>query len=337
MHRLLNGIRGLLNAFQPKRNSTLALDISPTAIKMLELSRRDDFFCVESYGYEPLFPHALEEYSNAAATSIKTLFNRLQPNSRQVIIAVPDAVTITKIISINQVSHERDLEELVYFEADKHIPYPIQEISLDFQVLGGATKDASHLDVLIAASRTENIIQRVDLVTQAGLDVVVVDVESYAVERAAVQLCKDLPVSKQDTLLIIDVEATCIRLFAFQQGKLIYSREEQSDDIPFNGQNSALFTANIAAQIKRAMNFFYSVCPEYQVVHSLLAGSLARLPGLLQVMQKNFGIHTVIANPFTHMLVKKTADWDAVHHDAPALLVACGLALRNITRHHDSN
>lgn len=331
MHRLFNGIRGLLNSFQPKRNSILGLDIASTGVHMVELSVNQGISCVETYGREPLLPCALSGTSDAVATSIKTLFNRLQPSSRQVVVAVPDASVISKTIQVNACLSDAEVEELVYIEADKYIPYPVDEISFDFEILGRSESNPSLLDVLFVASRTENVTKRLESVAQAGLDALIVDVESHAVERVVQQFAKDLPVSTCDkTVLIIDLESSSMRLFVLHQMKLVSSHEEQYRGMQVENQLLESFTDNILFQIKRALQFFYSTSQDYDVAHILLAGSFARLPGLINLLQEHTGITTTVANPFTYMLAGDAVDLDAMHYDAPALLIACGLALRRV-------
>lgn len=314
---------------QPKRNSIIGLDITSTAIIMLALSESDGVLCVELYGREFLSSNALEAI-DAVPYTIKQLVHQLQPNCKQVALALPDAAIISKIIQINAYLSDTEIEEFVYLEADKYIPYPISEIYLDFAIMGPSTNNPSLVDVLIVASRAEQVMEQVALVNKAGLQVQSVDVASYAVARATQQLSPDLPAGMLDkTIAVIELNAQCIHLFVLQNLELIYSRETQlaSTQLPTDLDTLKEY---LALQIKHTLHFFYSVNQGPKVMHSLLAGGLAQVPGLVLMVQKHIGITTTIANPFSRMVLGEGVDGNALYRDAPELMVACGLALRNI-------
>lgn len=329
MHRLLNGIRGLRNMVQPKRNSIIGLDITSTVVTMLVLSEDNGVFCVEYYGRELLSPHALETI-DAVSNTIKKLVHQLQPNCKQVALALPDAAIISKIIQINAYLNDSEIEELVYLEAGKHIPYPINEIYLDFAIMGPSIKNPSLVDVLIVASRAEQVINQVSLVNKAGLQAHSIDVASYAIARAAQQLSRDLPAGTLDkTIAVIQLNAQCVNLSVLQKMELIYSREIQLSSTQLPTDVEAL-EEYLAVQVKQLLYFFYSVSQEPNVAHIVLAGSLASMPGLVRIVQEYTGITTTIANPFSHMLLGEGVDRNTLYRDAPELMVVCGLALRNI-------
>lgn len=363
MHGRFKRINCLRKLFVPKHCSILGIDITSASVKILEISGNAKALCVENYGREVLPPYALDgtviKDVDVIASSIRTLFNRLQTNCKQVVLAVPDAAIISKIVHINAGLSDEDMEELVVIEADKYIPYPIDEINLDFEVLGHSEKNRSLLEVLLVASRAENVNSRVEAVTRAGLDVLVVDVESFAVARAAQQLAKELPAAGQNkTIAIIDIGVNYTNLFVLHGMKLIYSRDEnfggmqlveaisrhyqmtieqailakEQGTLPadYEAQVLAPFKENILVQIKRTLHFFYSTSQEDEVDHILLAGGLARLPGLVGLIQEQLGVATTVANPFSNMSFGTNTPLDFLNHDAPSLMVACGLALRNI-------
>ncbi|VEB36361.1 Tfp pilus assembly protein, ATPase PilM [Legionella cherrii] len=363
MHGRFKGIRNLLKLFQPKHRSILGIDITSTSVKVLEISGQEGALVVENYGREVLPSNAMDGNTikdiDVVSRCIKKVIDRLHTSCKQVALAVPDAAIISKVIQINEGLNDEEMEELIVTEADKYIPYPIDEINLDFEILGQSEKNPHMLDVLIVASRAENVNQRVETAVRAGLDAIVIDVESYAVERAAQQIAKDLPASGQDkTIAIIDVGASYTHLFVLQGMKLVYSREEkfggkqliesiaehykmtleqatlakENGELPEDYEKEVLepFKEDILLQIKRTLQFFYSTSQDGDVDHILLAGGLAKLPGLVSLVQERLGMSTTIANPFSYMTPGKMMNLDAVNNDAPSLMVACGLALRNI-------
>lgn len=328
MHRLLNGIRGLHNMVQPKRNSIIGLDITSTAITMLALSEEDGVVCVELYGREPLSPNALEDI-DAVPNTIKKLVRQLQPHCKQVAVALPDAAVISKRIQLNAYLNESELEELVYLEADKYIPFSLSEIYLDFAIIGPASNNPSLVDVLMVASRAEQVINQVVLVNKAGLQVQSVDVASYAVARATRQLSRDLPAGVLNkTIAVIQLNAQSIHLYVLQHMELIYSHETPLVCAQLPADLDAL-KEYLVLQIKHTLHFFYSLSQGAQVIHGVLAGGLANTPGLVELVQEHIGITITRANPFFNMILGDGVDGDKLYHDAPELLVVCGLALRN--------
>lgn len=332
-------------------------------MKILEFSGSGDQLCVEGYGREPLPSDALDgnviKDTEAVANCIKKLCERAKLNCKQVALAVPDSAVISKIVQINDGLNDAEMEELVIIEADKYIPYPIDEINLDFEILGHSTKNSAMLDVLIVASRAENVNSRVEAIARAGLEARVVDVESYAVERAAQQLTNELPAGGQDKIVaIIDIGANYTHLFVLHGMRLIFSREEKfggmqlieaiaeyykmtpeqalaaknEGALPPNYETEVLepFKEMILLQIKRTLQFFYSTSQHGFVDHILLAGGLARQPGLVTLIQEQLGVTTTVANPLSHMSLGKMVHLDSINNDAPSLMVACGLALRHI-------
>lgn len=353
----------MLKLFKPKQRSLLGIDISSSSIKILEISGSGDALCVEGYGREVLPSNALDgnliKDIEAVADCIKKLFVKSKLTSKQVALAVPDSAVISKIVQINDGLNDEEMEELVVIEADKYIPYPIDEINLDFEILGHSAKNSAMLDILIVASRAENVNSRVEAVTRAGLEPKVVDVESYAVERAAQQLAKELPADGQDKIVaIIDIGARFSHLFVLHGMKLIFSREEKfggmqltdaiADQYNMTHEQAiegriqgtlpadydtlvlAPFKEMLLLQIKRTLQFFYSTSQHGFVDHILLAGGLARQSGLDILIQEQLGVTTTVANPLANMSFSKTVNVESVNNDAPSLMVACGLALRNI-------
>nr|WP_238400341.1 type IV pilus assembly protein PilM [Legionella bononiensis] len=353
----------VLKLFKPKHRSILGIDISSAAVKILEISGSGDQLCVEGYGRQSLPPNALDgnviKDVEAVANTIKKLISSARLNCKQVALAVPDSAVISKVVQINDGLTDMEMEELVVIEADKYIPYPIDEINLDFEILGHSAKNSAMLDVLIVASRAENVNSRVEAITRAGLEAKIVDVESYAVERAAQQLSSELPAGGQDKIVaIIDIGANYTHLFVLHGMRLIFSREEkfggmqlieaiaehynmsseqaliakEEGKLPPDFESEVLepFKEMVLLQIKRTLQFFYSTSQHGFVDHILLAGGLARQAGLANLIQEQLGVSTTVANPLSHMSFGKMVNLESINNDAPALMVACGLALRHI-------
>lgn len=351
----------MLKLFKPRAKSILGIDISSTSVKILEISSSGDQRTVEGYGTIKLPENAMEGVTikdvDMVASRIRRVFSSQRFTSRQAALAVPDSSTISKIIQINEGLGEEEIEELVIMEADKYIPYPIDEINIDFNVLGPSAKSAAMLDVLVVASRAENVSSRVEAVTRAGLEAKVVDVESYAVERAVQLIAPQLPGGGANSIVAIIDFGYAYTIFYVMHGmKIIFSREEEfggkqlidtivqayglkqeeavaaieEGNLPENYITEVLqpFQELVILQVKRGLQFFFSGSQYTHVDHILLAGGVAKQTGLAELLNEHINIPTEVVNPFTGMEMGKQVNRESITKDAPSLLVACGLALR---------
>lgn len=349
---------------KPKQQSVLGIDISSSSIKILQLSSSSDHtYCVEGYGALALPANAMEgaivKDISAVADTIQQVVSSSRLTSKLAVLAVPDASAISKIIQISEGLTESDIEEMVIIEADRYIPYPIDEINLDFSVIGPSAKNSAMQDVLIVASRSEIVSNRVEAVKLAGLEPKIVDIESYAIERAAQLLTAQMPAQGENKVIaIIDIGAIYAHLFVLQNMKIIYSREEEfgghqlieayvqeygvtpaeamkaitTEIVPIDFETRVLasFNEKLFMQVKRTLQFFFSTSQYSFVDHIVLVGGVARQPGLAAELREHIGIPTTIGNPLASMKFAKSVDVEKIMHDSPSLLLACGLALRKV-------
>lgn len=353
----------MLALFKPKTKHMLGIDIGSSSVKVLEISGDSSAFIVHGYGTEILPEKSIEGNTikdvEAVAAAIRRVVSRGRYPTKFVALAVPDSSVISKIVQINEGLSDLEMEELVVVEADKYIPYPIDEINIDFEVIGPSPKNAAMLDVLIVASRAENVSSRVEVTTLAGLEARIVDVESFAVERTVALLANELPAQGQDKIIaVLDIGAVYTHLFVLDGMKIIFSREEEfgsrmliestaqrfemtieqainlheEGHFPDDYKEAVLlpFQDMMFTQIKRTLQFFYSTSQHSFVDHILLAGKVARQEGLAEMLQEQLGVVTTVINPFTQMTLDPSVDKDKLYQDAPSLLVACGLALREL-------
>ncbi len=352
----------MLPFLSKKSASLLGLDISSTSVKLLELSRSGDRFRVESYGVEPLPPNAVVEKVindiEGVGEAIGRLVARAKPSTRQAAVAVAGSSVITKIIEMDAGMSADDMDQQIRLEADQYIPYPLDEVSLDFEVQGPVQGNAGRVEVLIAASRTENVEMRKDALQIGGLHAKVVDVEAYAMERTysliQPQIEGDGP---EQTVAIVDVGATMTTLNVLRAGKIIYTREQlfggkqlteeiqrryglsfeeaglakKQGGLPDDYEAEVLepFKEAIVQQVTRSLQFFFSASQYSDVGHIILAGGTSSIMGLADMVQAKIGTPALIANPFVNMALSSKVSAAAITNDAPALMIACGLALRS--------
>ena len=199
--------------FRAKSIPLLGIDISSTAVKLIELSSSGGHYRVECYAVEPLPPNSVVEKNitdvQAVGEAVARVVKRSGSRLKSAAVAVAGSAVITKVIQMPAGLSEEEMESQIEVEADQYIPYPLEEVSLDFEVIGRAPKNPDNVDVLLAASRRENVEMRVDAVGMGGVTSKVVDVEAYAMERAFALIAEQLPDRGVDkTVAVVDVGAT---------------------------------------------------------------------------------------------------------------------------------
>lgn len=350
------------NLFKPKKPSVLGLDISSTAVKLLELAQSGSQYRVECYAVEPLPPNSVVEKNitdvEAVGEAIRRVTKRSGARSKLAAAAVPGSAVITKVITLLASLTEDEMGGQIEVEADQYIPYSLDEVNLDYQVLGPTEDNPETVDVLLAASRSENVDVRVAALELGGLSPKIVDVEPYALETAYSLVTHQLPdEGNEKTIAIIDVGATMTTLNILHAGKIIYTRDQifggkqlteeiqrryglsyeeagmakRQGGLPDNYVPEVLepFKEATAQQVSRSLQLFFSSSEYNSVDHVLMAGGSSSIPGMDDLIEEKIGTSTSIANPFASMSLASRVKAQALSNDAPALLIACGLALRS--------
>ncbi|MET0092969.1 MAG: pilus assembly protein PilM [Sedimenticola sp.] len=356
----------MFSFFGSKKQSLLGIDISSTTVKLLELSqssgRSGATYRVESYAVEPLPANAVVEKNiadvDAVGQAIRNVVKRSGTKTRQAAVAVSGSAVITKIIAMPASLADQEMENQIQLEADQYIPYPLEEVNLDFEVLGVSEKNPEMVDVLLAASRSENVDDRVAALEIAGVGADIVDVEAYAMENAFSQIAEQLPEQGDDrTIAVADIGATTTTLNVLHNGKIIYTREQnfggrqlteeiqrryglsreeagmakRQGGLPDNYVPEVLepFKEAMAQQVSRSLQFFFSSSSYNSVDQIVLAGGSSSIPGVDELIEDKIGTPTVVANPFANMSVSSNVKPQSLSNDAPSLMIACGLALRS--------
>ncbi len=350
---------GLLSRKKPP---LIGLDISSTAVKLLELSQQNGRYRVESYAVEPLPANSVVEKNiadvEAVGESIRRAVKRSGTRNKYAAVAVAGSSVITKVISMSAALKDDEMESQIELEADQYIPYPLDEVRMDFEVLGSSEKNPEMVDVLLAASRSENVETRISALEIGGLIPKVVDVEAYALENSFALLAEQLPDGGYDqTIAVIDIGATMTTLNVLHDRKIIYTREQvfggkqlteeimrryglsyeeagmakRQGGLPDNYIPEVLdpFKDAMTQQVSRSLQFFFSSSQYNSVDQIILAGGSASIPGIDELIEDKIGTATSIANPFANMSLAPRVKPQTLSNDAPALMIACGLALRS--------
>ncbi|MGH8647611.1 MAG: pilus assembly protein PilM, partial [Gammaproteobacteria bacterium] len=316
-----------------KQVPVLGIDISSASVKVLELSRNGGRYRVESYAAEPMPPNSVVEKNIGDVTlvgeAVARAVNKSQTRLKTAACAVAGSAVITKMIALDAGLSEDDMENQIRLEADQYIPYPLEEVNMDFEVQGTSEKDPGRVDVMLAASRSDNVELRVAALAAAGLTTKVVDVEVFALENA-VSLVKHNG-SGSRIVALVDVGSSLTTLSVLQNSKTIYTREtafggrhlteeiqrrynlsyeeaglaKRQGGLPGNYEPEVLepFKQTMAQEIKRALQFFYSSSQVGDVDEVILAGGCASIQGIATVIEQEIGKNVTIANPFAHMSI----------------------------------
>jgi type IV pilus assembly protein PilM len=348
--------------FSRNQSAVLGIDISTAAIKLLELSRVSGRYRVESYAVAPLPQDAVVDKSftnvEIIGNALKLAVKQSGTRAKQACVAVAGSSVMTKVISMPASLSVSELEEQIMVEADQYIPYALDEVNLDFQVQGPTKNSSEMVDVLLAASRRENIDDRVAALNYAGLKAVVVDIEAFAMENAFTLLAdqfSDTP--DHSTVAIADIGATMTSLNILSEGKTVYTREQgfggkqlteeiqrryglsyeeaglakRHGGLPDNYMTDVLdpFKKAMLQQIARSLQFFVSSSANRGIDIMVLAGGCASIPGVDKLVERDLGVPTYIANPFINMALSPRVKPQSLSNDTPAMMIACGLALRS--------
>lgn len=351
-----------LSIFNPGNRPLIGLDISSSSIKVVELSRAEkggvkvERYAIELLPREAVVDGKIVNIESVAETTGKAL-RRIGSNTKLVAMALPTAAVITKKIILPANLREQEMEVQVESEANQYIPFALEEVNLDFQVIGPAPSGGGEVEVLLAASRKEMVEDRVACALGAGLKAWVMDVESYAAQASFELVETQLPAGGRDQCIaLIDIGASVMNVTMMRNDQAIYGREQafgggqltqnimraygmnieeaeagkRSGSLPDNYQKEILspFLESLAMEVTRALQFFFTSTQYTQVDHIVLSGGCATLPNVCEEVFARTQVNTIVANPFANMTLAPRVKERALLADAPSLMIACGLALR---------
>jgi type IV pilus assembly protein PilM len=345
------------------KGSLIGLDITTSSVKLIELVPSGRGYRVESYAAEAMPPNAINEKAivdaDAVGEAIRRAHKRAGTKTREAAVAISGDAAITKVIQMPKNLSHSELEGQVELQADQYIPFPMEEVSFDFEVIGDSERDPDMVDVLLVATRTENVEQRQVAVEAAGLHARVVDVEAFAVENGCQLLTHQMPDGGADKFVAIcDFGASTTTFSVLKDLKVIYTRDfafggqqlteeimrtyglsmedagraKKEGGLPSNYQPEVLdaFIDDMSQQVSRSLQFFLaSGSGREQPDQILVCGGCANIPGVADVIGSRVGVATAVGDPLGQMKISGRAKSQGVDRDATALLTACGLALRS--------
>lgn len=344
--------------FRKKPAPLLGIDISTAAVRLIELSASGRSYRVEAYAAEPLPAGVVVDQTIRDSAQLSQVVARVVQRSRsrirKVALAMPAASVITKVIEVDKLPTDIEQEHLIQLEAAPHIPYPLEEVALDFDVLGPSTQQADRLQVLLAASRREDIEAREDALLSAGLEAQLVDVESLVVERALSLVAHQYDTAPGKTLALIDIGHSQMTLSVLQDRHTLYRRQQPlagpqpidaaaaplllasavADSDPQDSERLQSFVLTLIEAVRQNLKYFHATTAPRKIDTILLAGSLAALPSLIEQLAQATDTATLRVDPVSGLACAPAVNRQQLINDSPALLVACGLALRSFAHGH---
>ena len=349
-----------MKLFGKKTDPVIGLDIGSTSVRLLQLSSHGSGYRIDHFAIEPLGEGVVVEKAVQDVEAITNAISRALKSSgtraKSCAIAVSGSAVFTKTISLPADLADADIESQVQIEANQYIPYPLNEVSLDFEVLGPSARNADLIDILLAASKSENVESRQDAIDAAGLKAKIVDVEAFAIANAFELIRKRDGVNRSEAVGLFDIGYDQTTLLVIKGGQVIYTRDhpfgghqlleetqrrydmtaqqagffERNEDAPDDFEEEVLepFQLNVVHQISRALQF-YASSNEYSNLGTIyLSGGTASLRGLAPMVQQELGMTTRIADPITGMDIAQNVAVTAIKRNSNNLMIAMGLALR---------
>ena len=344
----------------------IGLDISSSSVKLVELGQDDsgvyilERFAAESFEKGWITDGQIEKFDEVA-DAVRRVVSKSGSKTKDVVMAMPQSSVITKKIMLPAGLREEELELQVESEANQYIPFSLDEVSLDFCVVGPSPTSVGDVEVLIAASRKDRVQDRQGLAEAAGLRPVVLDIESHASRLAMSRVVSALPNEGHDALIaLFEIGADTTSLKVLRDDEMLYDRDQAfggsqltqlisrqygfsfeeaeqkklSSDLPedYDQQILAPFVDSLSQEIGRALQYFFTSTPHHKVHYVMLAGGTATLPGLKDRVTELTGFASMVVNPFDNMKLGGAVRESKLRREAPSYLTACGLAMRRFAQ-----
>ena len=348
-------------SFRKKSVPVLGIDVSEAAVKLLELSHRGSNYQVESYAVEQLAPNSVAEKTindvDAVGDAIARVVQKSGTKTKDAAICVAGSSVITKVINMPAGLSDDDMESQIQIEAEQHIPFPLDQVAIDFEVQNQPGEEEGDVSVLLAAARSEIVDNCIAALELGGLNAKIVDIEAFTIENTIEWISQNFPRGvSTDAIAVADIGSRSMTLSVLEDLKVVYSRDEsfgghqlteeiqrrygmsfeeaaiakKTGPLPEDYESEVLdpFKENLISEISRALEFFYSSSQTADIDILVVAGGCASIPNLTDLIEPRLEIKTIIANPFSKMNISPKVNKKALANDTPALMIACGLAMR---------
>lgn len=352
-----------LNFLGSGNRSLTGVDISSSAVKLVEFSKKNDRIVLESLAVTPMANHSRDEAgavdSLPVITSIKSARVQSKTRSTHAAILVSGATVATKEITMDAGLSDSEMESQAWVEASNHFPDLIENLSLDFQMLGINKDDNSRIDVMLVACRQNKVEEQVELIEEAGFKTKIVDVDFYALQRAASLIASDMASDADNkTVALINIGKKNATFIVLRNGQLVYSKAQsisvsqmyeqacqkiavdnwlvgyasKVDSLDSEATNGLLelMVPSVVVQMRQLLQYFYSESSNNHIDQIIFSGEAAVLRGIGERVAEQVNIPVVVANPFKNVELSQQIQGDFARTIAPAFMLCGGLALRGV-------
>lgn len=352
-----------MGRFGRKKRRVLGLDIGSSAVKFVDLKDTGRGYQVNNLGLTPLPPETIVDGSLMDTTTvveaIRELVSSYKIKKREVAISVSGHSVIVKKVTLPKMT-ESELEENIIVEAERYIPFDINDVNIDFQILSAPEKETGeHMDILLVAAKSDLIEDHIAIVREAGLSPMIIDIDSFALEN---MYELNYPLEIGDLVVLCDIGASIMNLNIVKGGRSLFTRDisiggnlyteeiqkelsvnfEEAEDLKLGGTSEKesphtidrvlnKTSTAIALEIAKSLDFFTATFPEERIARLYLGGGCAKVPQLKQIVEEKISVPVEIINPFANMTVNpRTFDREYLKEIGPLMAVSTGLALRKV-------
>jgi len=342
------------------KNHLVGLDIGSRSLKAGEIVETKKGRLLKKFGMIDIPPGIIEDGAindhEAVAEYIRQLFKKNKIKEQKVAVSIGGFSVIVKKINV-QTMDEKKLQETIQLEAEQYIPFDISDVNLDFQILGENENNPNQMSVFLVAAKKEMITEYINLVQSAGLNPCIIDVEAFALQNIF-EFNYD---TKSENIALIDIGASKTSLNILKGLSSLFMRDvslgcgqinqkivslsgctiEEAEQIKFGSQNNKISTEDLAeiessvisdwcAEIRRALDFFYSTYPEDSITKIVISGGGANIKEFRQLLASETSAEVEIINPFNKLDVGENFDSSYLEKIAPQASICMGLALRRV-------
>jgi type IV pilus assembly protein PilM len=341
-----------------KKKDIVGVDIGSSAVKLVQLRPAKGGYHLVKIGILPLPAEAIVDNtlmdSSSIVETVKQLVGTLGVKAKDATCSISGNSVIIRKISLPVMPVE-ELEDQIHWEAEQYIPFDINDVNVDFQILSPDEQDPSKMNVLLVASKKDIINDYLSVFAEAGLRLVVVDVDSFAVQNA---FELNYPVDPDQVVALVNIGASIFNLNIVRDGVSLFTRDvqmggnlyteeiqkqfgissDQAEEMKLGAAHSddprlkeVLQRVNdtIALEMRRSLDFYNSTAGEERITKVFLSGGGAKTLQLMDAVQQRLSLPVEILNPFARMAVnEKEFDPRYLEEIAPLMSVAIGLATR---------
>ena len=350
--------------FNKKLPPIVGLDIGTRQIKAVWLEQSKDGYVLQGYACEPITKVAFSERDikdyESISIALKKVRKALKTKLKLANVAVAGTSVISKIVYMDPDQSDYELENQIEIEADSLIPYPLEEVYLDFEEIGPSATHSGKVNVLLTAAHKDLVDSRLLLAREANFEPKIVDMENYAIGNALEYFHHvDAP---EQPLCCVNVGASLLQICVIKDGNVVYTKEhafglnhlindisaihmmerEEAERQLLDGTLAGnwiedtlpIFAANLQQNINRALQMYMSTLHAERPTSILLSGGAATIEPLVDILNQDLGLEVNCFNPFSGMTINPKLDTDRLHKIAPQLAIAAGLASRSFTQWH---